>query len=318
MLRGALTIFLLVSLAGTAGCMAFQAERRADPVEAEGYMVVGKRRWRIRYHDRGPSRGPAVVLLHGYGSAGLVWLPLMKALDRSGYRAFAPDLPGFGLSDKRRWSYDVRDIADLVAAMMEEKGIERADLVAHSWGASVALALAARHPKRVKRLVLVGAWVYEAQVVPVLRWSRIPVVGEAIFWLFYRERPGEKYALAFYDPSRMVDQRVVDRIEGAFRRPGYLAASLAVARGMRFRKQERTYRGIKKPALLVWGRQDRVSLPFYGRRLASELKAATLVLIDRCGHLPMLERPVRFNRRVLEFLGPARSIGWSRLLKGGG
>ncbi len=288
-----------------AGCMPFQVRPAQFGLSAKDFVQIGPQQRKIRIYERGKLTNPAIVFVHGYGSAGLIWLPLMKTLEEAGYYCLALDLPGFGLSDKYAGNYDTRHIADQVAEVMQKKGIDRADIVAHSWGSSVTLALAVRHPKKVRRIVIHAGWVYNAQIVPVLRWSQIPGIGEMIYWLYFRERPGEKYASSFYDPDRMVNMAVIDKIKEALDRPGALAAALAVARGMKFTEIEARYKTLPNRTLLLWGKQDRVALPFYGQRLESDLPNAQLILLDRCGHIPMLEQPHLVHRYVRRFLGPA-------------
>ena len=300
--------FLLLALSG---CMPFQSRPVDFKLPPKSFVTLGKEERKIRIYEMGKPRNPAVVFVHGYGSAGVVWLPLMKELSRAGYYCLALDLPGFGLSDKYAGNYDTRHIADQVAEVMKKKSIDEADIIAHSWGSSVTLALALQHPKRVRRIVIHGGWVYTAQIVPVLRWSKLPGIGEMIYWLYYRERPGEKYASTFYDPDRMVDMSVVAKIQEALDRPGALAAALAVARGMDFQEMEKRYKTIRKKTLLLWGKQDRVALPFYGRRLEADMPLAQLILIDRCGHMPMLERPHLVHRYVKNFLGPSTVVAHS-------
>jgi pimeloyl-ACP methyl ester carboxylesterase len=176
------------------------------------------------------------------------------------------------------------------------------DVVAHSWGSAVALALALAHPQRVRRIVLVGAWVYDAQLPPFFRWARAPGVGEALFTSFYQERPGERFPQAFEDASG-IPQELVDAIEESFRRPGTSRAALAAARGQCFLQLEGRYPSVRQPTLLVWGAQDRVARLRHGERLARELPDARLEVLQGVGHFPMLEAPGRTRSLVREFLG---------------
>ena len=93
-------------------------------------------------------------------------------------------------------------------ALMDQRNIHQAAVVAHSWGASVALAMALAAPERVTRLALYDAWVYEEQLPTTFLWARASGVGEVLFDLFYAERPDEKIARAFYDPKKYVTRDV--------------------------------------------------------------------------------------------------------------
>jgi pimeloyl-ACP methyl ester carboxylesterase len=270
------------------GCPRFQQSPVRFKAPEKEFVTV--RGIRIHYLERKPAKPEGtVVFIHGFASASVVWKKLMKKMGRR-YRVVALDLPGFGLSDKRKGDYSPQGLARVVAAFMKRLNIPRAHIVAHSWGCSVALALALNHPKRVQRLALIGAWVYESQMVPFLTWSRVRGLGEFLFTLFYKERVGDRYATAFHNPKRHAGWRTVRRIKKALDRPGAVRAALQAVRQMRFTRLARRYPRIKNKTLLLWGRQDRVSALKFGKRLAGDLPRSRLKVLDQCGHFPMIER----------------------------
>jgi len=107
-------------------------------------------------HVRVGGRGPAVVLLHGYGETGDMWAPLAADLARD-HTVIAPDLRGLGLSAKPAGGFDKKTQAGDVAGVMDALGIQRADVVAHDIGNMVAFQFAAQHPDRVTKLVMMDA-----------------------------------------------------------------------------------------------------------------------------------------------------------------
>jgi pimeloyl-ACP methyl ester carboxylesterase len=107
-------------------------------------------------HVRSAGTGPAVVLLHGYGETGDMWIPLAAVLAKD-HQVIVPDLRGLGLSAKPAGGFDKRTQAADVAAVMDALGASRADVVAHDIGNMVAFQVAARYPQRVRRLVLIDA-----------------------------------------------------------------------------------------------------------------------------------------------------------------
>jgi len=109
-----------------------------------------------RLHVRIGGSGPAVVLLHGYGETGDMWVPLAKELMRD-HTVIIPDLRGMGFSAKPEGGYDKKTQGGDVAGVLDALKIERADVVAHDIGNMVAFAFAAEHRKRVTRLVLIDA-----------------------------------------------------------------------------------------------------------------------------------------------------------------
>ena len=110
----------------------------------------------VSIHVRSGGSGPAVLLLHGYGETGDMWVPLAAALARD-HTVIVPDLRGLGLSSKPADGFDKKTQADDVGGVLTALGVERADVVAHDIGNMVAFQFAARYPQRVRRLVLIDA-----------------------------------------------------------------------------------------------------------------------------------------------------------------
>ncbi|HEY1696810.1 MAG TPA: alpha/beta fold hydrolase [Polyangiaceae bacterium] len=264
------------------------------------YAEVGGAR--IRFVEAG--EGPPVVLLHGFASALETWRGVMGELAKK-HHVLALDLKGFGWSSRPAGDYSPQAEAQLVLALMDQRNIHQAAVVAHSWGSSVALAMAAAAPERVTRIALYDAWVYEEQLPTTFLWARAPVVGEALFDLFYKERPDDKIALAFYDPRTYVTERFVEEVDRGLDRPGTVAAALAAVRGQRFADVQKQYATVKQPVLLLWGREDAVTLLPFGERLARDLPHAHLVVYPRCGHFPMIEAARASTEELETFLDEA-------------
>jgi 2-hydroxy-6-oxonona-2,4-dienedioate hydrolase len=127
---------------------------------------------------------PPIVLVHGVGVSSRYMAELAERLGVN-RRVFAPDLPGFGLSDKPPKALTVPDLADALDAWMEAWGVDRACLVGNSFGAQIIVDLAWRYPERVDRLILIGPTMdAEARSVPrfLLRWVR--TIAQEPFSLF--------------------------------------------------------------------------------------------------------------------------------------
>ena len=107
-------------------------------------------------HVRVGGKGPAVVLLHGYGETGDMWSPMAADLMRD-HTVIVPDLRGLGLSSKPAGGYDKKTQAGDVAAVLDRLNLKQADLVTHDIGNMVGYAFAAQHPERVRRFVLIDA-----------------------------------------------------------------------------------------------------------------------------------------------------------------
>ncbi|MEZ4443688.1 MAG: alpha/beta fold hydrolase [Polyangiaceae bacterium] len=279
------------------GCLGFhRGAIEGEPRDASFVEVAGAR---LRIEDSG-GEGPPVLLIHGFASSLDAWKTVVPALvDR--HRVIAVDLKGFGWSDRPAGDYSPRAQAAMLLELLDQLKVERVALVAHSWGSSVALALALQAPERVTRIALYDAWVYEEQLPTTFLMARASGVGETLFGLYYRERPEDKVALAFYD-ERFVTQELVDTINDQLDRPGTTAAALAAVRGQRFSEMQAMYRKIEQPVLLLWGREDRVTLLEFGERLSLELPNAKLAVYPQCGHFPMIEAKNPSNRDLRAFL----------------
>lgn len=273
----------LLGLLACTGCLSFHRGALPGEPATATYVTLGDTR--VRYVDVG--QGPAVVLIHGFASNLENWTPVIPVLAKS-HRVLALDLKGFGWTDRPEGDYSPHAQAQLVSALMKERGIESAVIVAHSWGSSVALDLALTEPEKVTRLALYDAWVYEEQLPSFFHLSRAAGVGELLFGLFYDQRPDERMANAFFDPM-FVTEAQVEEVEKALQRPGTRAAALAAARGQRYANIQADYKRIDVPTLLLWGRDDTVTPVAVGERLANDLPHARLIVYPRCGHFPMRE-----------------------------
>lgn len=282
------------------GCLAFHGgPLPGEPAHDTFIQVEGAR---VRYLDVG--RGPAVVLLHGFASTIEDWWTVIPAL-KAHHRVLALDLKGFGWSDRSPGDYSPTAQAAVVRALMNERGIEQAAFVAHSWGASVALAFALETPERVTRLALYDAFVYDDQLPPMFHLAKAKGLGEALFAAFYDERPDERIVLGFFNPE-IVNEAVVEEIEKVLKLPGTRAAALEAVRGMNFTQLSPRYKQVAKPTLLLWGREDVVAPTSIGERLLRQLPNAAMKVYPRCGHFPMFEA-VESTRDLLAFLEPERS-----------
>jgi 2-hydroxymuconate-semialdehyde hydrolase len=229
---------------------------------------------RVHFIDEG--QGPAVLLLHGFLSPLETWKGLIPVLAKR-HRVIALDLKGFGWTDRPEGDYSPEAQARLALGLLDQRGIDRVAVIAHSWGAFVALAMALMAKERVSRLALYAALqAEEFRTAPL--WIRSSDIARA--------KAREMLSIGFYDENN-VPNDLVDALERAFQHPGTMAATRAVLRD--FTAAESSYGLVTQPILLLWGLRDALTPLKYGERLASHLPNAKLVAYPRCGHFPMIE-----------------------------
>lgn len=290
--------FAVIAAIVASGCASFQTGPSATLPAESRLQLEG--RGQLHVLDVNPAGAQTVLLIHGYGASTASWRPVIPTL-AARFRVLAVDLPGFGLSDARDGDYSVDALADVLAEVLRQKGVARVNVVGHSWGTAVAMAFALRHREQVDRLALVSGFLYDDQLLPLFRWARAGG-SRALFALVYSGGAGERLYFNFHDPA-LVTEAVAEEVERGMQRPGRVAALWAAARGMRF--GDAAYRKVDAQTLILWGREDRVARLQFGERLAAELPHARLVVLPRCGHLPMWECTGETTAALLDFLGSA-------------
>lgn len=148
MLKRIIAVAVALACAGPAAAqsLTFPKNFRTQEIATNG----------VTLHVRVGGTGPAVVLLHGYGETGDMWVPLAIDLARD-HQVIVPDLRGMGLSSIPAGGYDKKMQGRDIAGVMDALKVERAEVVAHDIGNMVAFALAAQYPSRVTKLVLMDA-----------------------------------------------------------------------------------------------------------------------------------------------------------------
>jgi pimeloyl-ACP methyl ester carboxylesterase len=241
-----------------------------------------------------------IVYLHGVPGNSSDWLPF---LERTG--GYAPDLPGFGSSDKpAHFDYSIDGYGAFLRAYLDRIGLHRFSLVMHDWGA-VGLALAMAEPDRVERIVLIS-------VVPFAegyRWHRVarawrtPLLGELSMGYSFkagmRRFSREWLAAPGPAPPEMVDEVWRHWDHGTQRAILKLYRSAPPAR---LAAAGDGLGAVKAPALVVWGEDDPYLPPSFAHAVAERLGGPTEVeVLEGARHWPWLDRPELVDR-VVTFL----------------
>jgi 2-hydroxy-6-oxonona-2,4-dienedioate hydrolase len=254
---------------------------------------------RIRYVEAGT--GQTVILLHGLGGSSANWMLNMDVLARR-YRVIAPDQIGFGQSDKPMINYRVGTYVDFLDKFYSALKVERAVLVGNSMGGWIAALYAAQHPERVERLVLVDAAGFappkdfDAKQLAALNPSTREGMRALASRVFYNKQ--------LYGSDEAIDFMLAQRMAAG---DGYTIQSLieSIARGEDM--LDGRLSAIKQPTLIIWGREDGLTpLAEFGERFKREIPSAEFVVLEQCGHVPMVEKAAEFNAALLKFLAAAR------------
>ena len=260
---------------------------------------------RTNYHDSG-GQGAPVLLIHGSGpgvSAWANWRLVMPALAQH-TRVIAPDMVGFGYSERPAGlAYTMDAWVRQAVGLLDALGIARTDLVGNSFGGGLALALAIRHPERVRRLVLMGSVGVPFAITEGLDavWGYTPSVENMRAIMDY---------FAF-NQGLMSDDLARLRYE-ASARPGVQESYAAMFPAPRQRwvdamaSAEADIRALPHETLVIHGREDRVIPLANSTTLADWLPRAQLHVYGRCGHWTQIEHAARFARLVGDFLTEAR------------
>ena len=249
-----------------------------------------------------PSGAPPLVLLHGIGADRGEWALTLPLFAR-GRRVVAMDLLGHGSSDKPAGpgvEYRIRLLAGAVVDAIEAlpDRPERVDLLGHSLGGAVALDVARRCQRLVRRLVLVDtAGQPVEETIDVLAASLPFVPGS------YADA---RRLLATSVNSPVLSHPLVALAATLYKgrrrnRPQLMKLIASMAAGQDAMKPRDLAR-LPHETLVVWGDRDRIFPLAAGHRLVRDLPNARLEVLARCGHVPPTERPVAFARRVIAFL----------------
>lgn len=249
---------------------------------------------KIRYLEAGDAAKPTVILLHGLGGNAENWALTIPAL-AANYHVIAPDQIGFGKSDKPLLKYRVGTYADFLDKFMAELKIEKASLVGNSMGGWVAGLTAIKYPARVEKIVLADAGLAPKEV----DFDRIYQLNNST-----RDEVRANLKLIFASPlfsnnESLIDQLLTQRIAAG---DGYTINSLIESIKRREDFLDARLGEIKKPTLIVWGKQDGLLPLSDGEKFNKGIANSELVVFDNCGHAPQFEKASDFNKTVLSFL----------------
>ncbi|SFN86006.1 alpha/beta hydrolase [Nocardia asteroides NBRC 15531] len=254
-----------------------------------------------RFHYRQLGAGSPVVFLPGGTVWSYTWREIAPAV-AAGHTVVTVDPPGYGYTTPTdpAFGFDLTSTTDAIVQFLDAAGIERASFVAHSMGGALAVALAARYPERVDRLVLAAPLVLDRDLNPALRLVRVPGVGQAAAELMtepvfttglrnsyaHPERLTPEVAAAYWDAaSRPVNRAAMWRASGL---------DLAAVTALLPR--------VAAPTLLVWGSGDTWIPVEQSTEVLAQLPSARRALVPDAAHMVHEDNPGGFRAAIGDFL----------------
>jgi pimeloyl-ACP methyl ester carboxylesterase len=295
-------IILILSFFGIVACN-YQS---ADPAYVE-QLRENRTFWswngrQIHYLEKGTG-SKHIVLLHGFAANTYTWRNQVDELVKKGFHVWALDFLGFGFSDKPQdVDYDADLYRSQVLDFMDAMHIPKAHLVGHSMGGIVALNLAGNEPRRFHSLTLIDSTGYEMELPFVF--SLTKKMGKTLLPLFSRTLIHQILKQLYYDHS-LITQEQIDAYWTPFKLAGSRETTLKILKmfdNQIFRDQQPTYKNIKIPTLIIFGKEDRWIPISHLELFTKDIPHAKQAVIDNCGHAPQEECPEEFNRIFLKFL----------------
>jgi pimeloyl-ACP methyl ester carboxylesterase len=253
----------------------------------------------LHYAEKGDPTGEAIIFLHGYSDSWFSFSRVLPLLAPS-YHAFALTQRGHGDSDKPQCCYTPEDFATDVDTFMNAVGIAEATVVGASTGALFAQRVALSYPRRVSRLVMIGAQTPANEdvmgLVEEMRALEDPVPPEFV-------RAFQESTIYQPVPQEFLDTVVSESIKLPARvwRDYLEQAVLSIDRDYVLALRE-----IEAPTLILWGEQDPLFPREEQERLAGAISNATLKVYPETGHAVHWDRPEWVVRDLEEFMKDAR------------
>ncbi|HNW54315.1 MAG TPA: alpha/beta hydrolase [Bacteroidales bacterium] len=265
---------------------------------------------KFAYVDEGKGK-ETILMIHGLGSYLPAWKKNISELSKY-YRVIAVDLPGYGKSSKLPHSGLMSFYAGVIAEFIQKLDLGPVNLAGHSMGGQISMVLALEKPELVKRLILVDPAGFEAFTAGQRNWFK-DVMTPNLVRLTTVDAIETNLASNFYrmpdDARFMIEDRIAMRDASDFE-----AYCLAVARSVHGMVEEPVLEKltrIKMPTLIFFGENDmlipnRYLNPGFTSKIANTgaglIKGSKLVMVPKCGHFMMFEKPDVFNTETRSFI----------------
>ncbi|MDE1830412.1 MAG: alpha/beta hydrolase [Thaumarchaeota archaeon] len=258
----------------------------------EHYITVHGNK--MRYVEDGS--GPDIVLIHGLGSQAERWANVIPILSEN-HHVIAPDLIGFGFSDKPQVDYTPQYFVQFIFGLLQELGIKKTVMIGSSLGGQIVAEAAACDGTMIKKIVLISP-------TGTMRITN-PTLDAYVMAALYPQRDliRNAYQMMAGD-KKNVDESTIARFHEAMSRPNAKMAFLSTVIGFKHWPAISTrLQTISIPSLVVWGSKDTMIPIEFADEYVNNLKNCKFIVMEGCGHRPHVEEPSKLVDVMLEFLG---------------
>lgn len=247
--------------------------------------------YKTRYLEEGNSK-KTVILVHGLGGSAYRWLKVIPLLSTK-YRVIAPDMIGFGYSDKPSTDYTIEFFSKFLSSFIDSLDINKTTLIGTSLGGQI-VAECSGNDDAIEKLVLVspsGAMKHST-----------PTLDAYMMAALYPNHTSARIAFEMMSHAGVVDDFTVSDFVKRMSEPNAKLAFISSVLSVKNSQIHDSLRKIRIPTLLVWGKEDKMIPIEYAKEFVESIGNCKFLELKGIGHVPHIEHPEMFSDSVLEFL----------------
>lgn len=225
-----------------------------------------------------------LIFLHGWGVDSQLWFKIIPGLINKNYSLYFLDLPGFGLSQVPNTTYSVDDYKTIVYEFVKKLGLKKINLIGHSFGGRITIKMVAENPEFLEKVVLVDT----AGIVTASKIKKISALISKVIGPIFKPNFMQPLRKKFYllIGSEYLENKKLSKI-----------FSKVVSENL-----TRLLIRIKKPALIIWGKNDRITPLYYGQLMNKLIPKSKLIVFGKAGHFSFIDEPKEFIEALTNFI----------------
>lgn len=253
------------------------------------------------------GNGPRhILLLHGFAASLHTWDDILPLFDSDIFTLHLIDLKGHGKSSKPvGGDYSPVHFARMINSYIKSNGFRNLTVIGHSLGGAVSLIMVALEPAAITALVLIGAPAFPQKIPEFMRILGIPFIGPALAMAIPARLIARGGLNSVFFRHELITEHHLERYARFYQKVGNILGLARTVRHILPSGHEdiiKKFSTISIPALLIWGKEDRVVKKWQGEKLHALLPDSRLILIPECGHNPHEELPQKTFEIISDFL----------------